>query len=61
VRLLQDARMNNGNINMQQGWRWNLRATVDALVRWWNGYRYMPGAWFEPVPVRRVRRNRYRP
>jgi hypothetical protein len=61
VRWWQDARMNNGGINMtKNGSRWNLRAALDALAAWLTGYHYIPGAWFEPVPVRRVRRNRYR-
>jgi hypothetical protein len=31
-----------------------------SAAAWVARYHYLPGDWFEPVPVRRVRRNRYR-
>jgi len=36
-------------------------AAGQRTADWFSGGQYRPGAWFEPVPVRRVRRNRYRP
>jgi hypothetical protein len=37
-----------------------LQQGLDGFSGWARGDCYIPGTWFEPVPVRRVRRNRYR-